>query len=508
MPSPTCPPRSLLGASRPRVEVRPAEVAYTLGPEAAELAERAGLPLEPWQRDGLDLWLSVRGDGKWSCFEVGEICARQNGKSALMMARGLAGLFLLGERLIVWSAHEYKTSMESFRAMRALIQNLGSPVLDRSGKPNPMLVRIGKTLVKISGTNGDEQFERLDTGQRLKFVARSKGSGRGFTADAHLIDEAFAYTDAQRSALAPTLLAVPNAQVCYASSPPLDSDTGEVLFDLRARVERGDADGLGWRDWGLAGDLDELERMDPDDRREFLDGRGRWEATNPALGRGRVVEEDVLRLRRAMSEVGFAREVLGIWPLPPSAGGRVIRRAAWDRLADPSSSIVSAPVFGIDANPERTQCAIGAGGRNAAGLTHVEVVEQRPGLDWVVARAVELDESHEPGAWLIDPSGPAGALAEPLEAAGLHVVAVTGREWAQACQGFYDAVHAADQELAHLGDPVLDDAVSAGRKRDVGDGGWAWGRKNSEANIAPLCVVTLARHGAALYVSDLVDNVW
>jgi hypothetical protein len=57
-----------------------------------------------------------RADGKWAAFEVGLNVARQNGKGSILEARELAGLFLLGERLIIHSAHEFATSLEAFRA--------------------------------------------------------------------------------------------------------------------------------------------------------------------------------------------------------------------------------------------------------------------------------------------------------------------------------------------------------------------------------------------------------
>lgn len=485
------PPVSLLGAVRPRVELRP-PAAYSLGAEATELARLAGLVLEPWQAAGLDLMLSKRADHRWACFEYGEICARQNGKTVLFMARALAGLFLLGERLIMWSAHEYKTAIESFLQVRDLIANLVE-----AGHVEP---------VKVNQTNGEEGF-LLPSGQRLKFLARSKGSGRGFSGDCNLIDEAFAYTRAQQSALMPTMNARPDPQICYASSPPLDSVSGEPLFALRARAEAGDA-GLGWRDWGLAGDLEALVRMLPEDRAELLDDRWRWAASNPALGHGRVDEESIERNRRAMDDVDFAREIMGIWPLPPAEGGRKIRRAVWDALADEGSTLEGTPVFALDCTPEQTFAAIAAGGRNGAGVPHVEVLEHRGGLDWVVARCVELQVSHEPAAWLINPDGPASALITDLEAAGIPLTFVTGRDYAGACGAFVAAVHAeGDAALRHLGDPVLDMAVSLGRKRDVGDGGWAWGRKNSGANIAPLVAVTLAYHGAASF-ADPLENIW
>lgn len=488
------PPESmLLGADRPLVELRPPR-ALSLGAEATELARLAGLVQESWQVEGTDLMLSVRDDGLWACFEYAELLARQNGKTfGLFAPRALAGLFLLKERLIMWSAHEYKTAIESFLQVRDLIANLVKADL--------------VPPVKVNQTNGEEGFLIPSTGQRLKFLARSKGSGRGFTGDCNLIDEAFAYTPAQQSALMPTTSARPNAQICYASSPPLDSESGEVLFSLRKRALDGDA-GLGWRDWGLDDwDLDELMRLPDEERAAFLNDTTRWAAANPALGRGRMTVETIGRNRRAMRDEDFARECLGIWPVAPDEGG-VIRAARWRELIDDASTIASQCVFGLDVNPERTRCAIAAGGRNADGVEHVELAEHMQGLDGVVARCVELDEKHEAAAWLVDPAGPAGPLIEPLEAAGLFVVQVTGREWAQACGGFYDVVHQQPRALVHPGDAATATSVKSGRKRDVGDGGWAWGRRNSEANIAPLCALTLARHGIALYVSDVVDNVW
>lgn len=477
----------LRGATRPRVEVAPASE-FSLGPPAVELAQRAGLVLDQWQRDALFLMLAVREDQRWACFEYVEMVARQNGKSAGLLApRALAGLFLLGERLIMWSAHEYKTAMESFLLMRQLVGTLVE-----AGQIEPP---------KVVNTNGEEGFE-LATGQRLKFIARSKGSGRGFSGDCNLIDEAFAYTPAQQAALMPTMNARPNPQIVYTSSPPLNSESGVPLFGLRARAEAGGDGSLGFRDWGLAGDLERVARGEVD-----LDDRVSWAATNPALGL-RITEETIARNRRSLTVEDFAREILGIWPVPPEDSGRVIGRDDWNALADEDSQIVSPVVFALDANPSRTLGAIALAGRTAAGRTQVEVCDQRSGMGWIVPRCVELDAAHQPDAWLVDGQSPAASLVPELEDAGLAVRTVSTRELVQACGAFYDAVQGEQPRLVHLGDPVLDTAVDVGRKRDIGDGGWAWGRKNSEANIAPLVAATLAYQGVQLYASDLVDNVW
>ncbi|MEV5449965.1 hypothetical protein [Streptomyces sp. NPDC052535] len=176
---------SLSAAAKPRVEVHP-PYAYTFGSEARDLAARAGLVADAWQRDALDLLLACKDDGKWACFEYAELVARQNGKGGILEMRVLAGFLLLGEELILWSAHEYKTAMEAFRRFRKLLRKLGRQVGN-----NENLIEIDGVRIKISNTNGEEGFERLDTEARVKFVARSKGSGRGFSGDLVIIEDSF-----------------------------------------------------------------------------------------------------------------------------------------------------------------------------------------------------------------------------------------------------------------------------------------------------------------------------
>lgn len=487
----TSPPGSLLGASRPRVELRPSDAEYSFGEVAVELATRAGLPPEQWQADGLDVMLGVRADGRWAAREYGEIVGRQQGKSSgLGVPRALAGLLLLGERLIMWSAHEYKTAMESFLTCRDALVALGK-------QAGPNAIVVDGVRIRVNNTNGEEGFA-TSTGQRLRFIARSKGSGRGFSGDCNIIDEAFAYTRAQQSALSPTMLARPNPQTIYLSSPPLDGDSGEVLFGLKTRGEAGDVR-LGWRDWGLGRLLEDLGRLSPDERRAVLDDRANWAATLPALGRGRVTEEAVDQLRREMDEFDFAREVLGCWPMQGDGSKRVITEKMWDPLADPESQIAGPVVFAIDATPDRSAAAIAAAGvrdtDDEADVDHVEVVEQRAGLGWVVAHAAAMDDRAGGALWVIDPNGPAGSLVPDLEDAGLRLLLVSGGDYVRACGAFYDAVLQAT--VRHLDDPVLNAAVEAARRRPAGDGGFAWGRKNSRASIAPLVAATLALWGLA-----------
>ncbi|MDG4796201.1 hypothetical protein [Micromonospora sp. WMMD1082] len=488
-------PLGLLGGRSPRVDTQP-ESADSHGPEAIELMRRAGMPMDAWQEDSIAAMLAVKDDGRWACFEYCEWVSRQNGKGCLLEARALTGLLLIGERLIMWSAHEYKTAMESFRRVIWLVGRLGTKVNDN-------LYDVDGIPLKVINTNGEESIERLDTGARIKFVARSKGSGRGFSGDVNLVDETFAYTFVQQAALMPTMSARPNPQIVYTSSPPLTGDTGEVMYLLRHRGDptapRGADDepwvqdpGLGYRDWGLGGDLDFLADVD-------LDDLMLWAAANPSLGI-RISVEHVRRERRSMPPEDFARERLGIWPRRASgdSGWRVIAEAFWSGAEDPGSQIEGRPAVAVYVPPDRSYAAIGLAGARVGGGRHVEVsgdgevLDYRPGTAWVVPRLKEL-ERHKPSVLVIDDK----ALAEEAEAAGLTVHRATVTDVVTGCQLLYDGIAGEDpagRDTRHIDQPELTAAARGATKRDVG-GSWAWARRDLATDVTPLAAVSLALFG-------------
>src|ERR1700749_3842580 len=116
--------------------------------------------------------------------------------------------------------------------------------------------------------------------------------------------------------------AVDALQIWVTSSPPLTSDTGEVLFQLRRMALAGGAQ-LTFMDYGADGSLDALENGD-------LDGQSLWARTNPSevhAGSGHGVSvETMARERAAMSDAGFARERLCIWPPDLTEGFGVITK--------------------------------------------------------------------------------------------------------------------------------------------------------------------------------------
>lgn len=504
--------RLILGSREPRVCVWP-EAPRSAGRMAVDLARHAGLLLDPWQCLLLERALGVEDDGRWSAFEVGMILARQNGKSACFEARVLAGLFLLDEELILYSAHEFKTSAEIFRRVLALIE----------GTPD-----LRKRVRAVARSKGEEGIELLPTracprGQRLRFVARSTNSGRGFSADCTIWDECQNLPDASVDAMMPTLLARPNPQLWYGgSAPDKDLSPCEQITRVRGRALAGETERLAYFEWSaeLCSEMCAPGCEEHDDPGSPLT----WAKTNPALGSGRVTTEGIAKLHASMSHRGFARELLSVGNYPVRTGGwEVISEPAWTATAanlirDEAGNVVgadSAPLdpvaFAVDVTPDRSMACIAIAAAREDGAMHLEVVEHGPGTGWVVERVKALVERWSPCAVAVDAGGPAGSLVADFEAAGIELTLPRARDAAAACGALYDAVVRPPEApegwaptVRHIPHPALSAALSGASKRPLGDA-WAWDRRGVSVDISPLVAVTLARWAHSKFAADPAD---
>ncbi len=210
----------LRGEQEPRIRHVPAHDG-SIGWKALELAEMAGLTLDPWQERILETALNEQ-DGKWAAEEVALVCPRQNGKNEVLVARELAGLFLLGERMILHSAHQNDTSLEAFRRLVDVIED------------KPTLV---KRVSKVWRANGVEGIE-LRNGQRIRFATRRGGGRRGFTIDCLILDESMELPEAFYAALRPVVSAVENGQIWLTGSA-VDQEVHEHGIVLARTRERG-----------------------------------------------------------------------------------------------------------------------------------------------------------------------------------------------------------------------------------------------------------------------------
>jgi phage terminase large subunit-like protein len=437
----------------------------------------AGLEADEWQQFVIVNAMGERPDGKWAAFEIGLEVPRQNGKGGVDEIRELAGLFLLGEELIIHSAHEFSTAEEALERMVTILES------------SEELSRRVRTVKRSHGQEGIY----LKNGQRLRYRTRTKGGGRGLSADLVVLDEAMHIPEAMLNALFPVLAARDNPQLWYTGSA-VDQETmpnGVVFARLRERAIEGVDPGMAYFGWSPG-----IEHPDKLTEEQASDPAV-WAQANPALG-VRISEEYVAAERRSMSLRGFAVERLGVgdWPQGDDLGNRVIADDAWLSLIDRGSSMLDPVCFAFDVAPDRSMAAICAAGRRVDGRIHVEVIDHRAGTNWVAARVQELLGSHEnDGVWC-DTTGPAGSLLPAFAKLGIEHKPVTAHEHAKAAGMFFDATTAQGDGLRHLGTHELTAAVKGAKTRPLGDA-WAWGRKSSAVDISPLVACTLAFWGVA-----------
>jgi hypothetical protein len=474
-------PAVRLGVVEPQVVHLPPDVhSLAAAEEAIELADAygvaGGFPLDDSQRFTLRAALGERVDGSWAAATVCDFEPRQNGKNDTCAARELAGLVLFGEQLILHTAHEFKTANESFLRMVAVFEAWDD---------------LRKKVARIRFANGEQGVEFL-SGQRLKYLARSGGSGRGFAKmDLVVYDEAQHLQQEHVAASGPARLANPNAQSWYLGSGGLASSVNAWRMRRRALA------GGGGR-FAYVEHTAELVRFEGgrvvSERPDVLD-RDAWARANAAYGR-RISDESFLTLYDELGPDLFARECLCLWDAEVGSEDRVIPADVWEACCSETVTPDGRLTLGIDVSEDRAYGAIVVS--DVAG--RVELIESRssPAL-WLVDRVVEVAGRHRASV-AFDPGGPAGSYGREIEALAISLAEVGPRELSQACGAFYDDAMAGRLQVRRH--PRLSAAVAGAEKRSVGDA-WRWDRRHAKADVSPLMAATIARWVATHAVKDL-----
>lgn len=420
----------------------------------------------PWQAQVANVAgeLVLDDSGLWvpAYREVVIYVPRQSGKTTYILAkmfqRARGWYDQWGPQRIAYTA---QTGAD---ARKKLVEDWCPIILPRKSK-------VGVSRVLTGMGNEGIVFKN---GSRTVLLASTEDAGHGKTIDEAFKDEFFADTDDRRDqALGPAMITRPAAQVTTVSTAGTEESVplNNLVARGRAAVEAGRRGGIAFFEWSAD------EDADPDDV-------ATWWSCMPALGL--TQSEAAVRVERdRMKDGEFRRAFLN---QPTKADDRVITAQVWDGACSPDARPLKSPerlAFAVDMNPERshTSIAVASGG----SIPTAELVEYMG--DSVVARCVELSSRHAPARFVIDKSGPAGALIAPLEAAGVTVVAYGTADLVAACGEFYDRVMQGRVVVrTHV---RLNLAAAAAVRRPVGDA-WAWGRKHTQADVSPLCAVTLA----------------
>lgn len=447
---------------------------------AVELASvEGGLTADEWQRRVLRTWFATVpaaafSDGwAWACSSAGLAVPRQNGKNAVLEIFELYSMVILGRR-ILHTAHEVKTARKHFKRLASFFdKDLGAPPV------------FADMVTELRYANG-EQGIFLSNGGSLELAARSKGSGRGFTVDTLVIDEAQQYGDDEQEALKPTISSAPSGkpQTIYTGTPPSPKMTGDVFVRMRESALAGGGR-LGWDEWAHNEDVD---TSDP-----AVAAR-----VNPAYGirlNPEVVEDE----RTQFSEEGYYRERLGRWY--DYGGSATFDMGVWAGMAIPASDAPAGGVgagllsFGIDVNADRTMVTVVAAIKPVDGPIYVEVVDQRSmvdGLGWVVdLMAARWSDAC---AVVVDGRSPAATLLTDLAGVKVRPMVTSAADMQRACGRWMDLFNTGG--LSHMDQRQLGLALSAAMKRFSGDAmAFSWDRKNLDCDVSALVAATLAVWG-------------
>lgn len=454
-------PPAALGSRTPRIKSVPAYEASS-GKDCVELAANAGLILDPWQADVLvDAMGERAGDGRWAARDVGVVVGRQNGKNAILEARELAALFLLGEGLVIHTAHQYKTAHEAFLRVRFLIDNNDE---------------FRKRVKSILASPGKAEII-MRTGQRLMFVARGvNGSVRGFSPDVVVMDEAYRLPADVQAAILPAISARPNPQLWYTSSAGFADS--EVLRRLRERGMSGESRTLAYFEWSA-----------PDGT--ALTDRAAWAASNPGYGI-RLFDEAIESELESLDATSFARERLGIWESEDGEGG--FPAVAWANLADPGAERGEACAFAVATAPDRTWAAIAVAWNRTDGTEHVVLADYQPETTWVAARVAEL----------LDRWG--GRVYVDTASRGLVPGAVEVSQGDQAIAHNLLADAALAGTVHHDDEPAMNVSARAARFKFSGDTQML--ERKGHHDISPLAAAALAVWGVRTDMTDVAGSVW
>jgi phage terminase large subunit-like protein len=459
----------LLGALEPRLHT-PWLKGESRGHEIAELAERIGQPLLPWQRLLLDDMSTVDENGMFIKKSSLVLLARQSGKSHMMRMRMLAGLFCFGEENILMMSSQRKMAIRSLEIMVMIVER------------NDFLlkqVKGGKIDTAWRRTTGNEGLH-LENGNRIEVIAANSDSARGLTADVLWIDELREVGEAAMDASKSTTLTRPNSQRFYTSNA--GSAESEVLIHMRERSMMKPPRSLGFYEYSAPENCDIWDRK-------------AWAMANPSLGI--LISEEAVEETIATSTVVAARtetlcQFVNTGLTSPWTPG------SWEDLADKDMQMNPGMtvMFAFDVDPHtRRSASLVAGALLPDGRIALQLLQTWESLIAVDELQIAVDIKKKADEWhprlVLHDSYTTAAIAERLKNSGVAVEPVVGAQFYTACSTFKDAID--NKRVVHAGQEVLDQQMLnvASSSKDTG---WRIVRKKSAGSVAGpigLAMVTL-----------------
>lgn len=483
------------GSQVPRTLIAPNPAAGYYADHAEDAVEYAAfykLRADPWQATTCEAWLRQDiSTGRWLASTWVVTVSRQNGKNGALEIVELYGMAELGLKFL-HTAHEVKTARKAFRRLKYFFG-------EKANDPNANFPELNAMVKEIRNTNGQEAIE-LRNGGSVEFIARSKGSGRGFTVDILVCDEAQDLTDDELEALQPTISAAPSGQAItiMMGTPPKEiSAQGEPFVRARDKAISGEDTRVAWVEFSAEGEVDDMTQTELE---RFVRDPRNWADANPAWGI-RIGRDTIEAELTRFNPRSFARERLNMWPKSGAAARVAIDLDKWGKLKIPGAGEDwKVLAYGLDMNPARTKVTISVvadPGYEGAPL-HLELAVDDPFdeagtsavVEWLWVRAKRITPI------VIDALSPARTFEAHLKKKKMKVYVLNTPEYVGACQSIHDAV-LKDKSVTHSDQDRLNDSLKGIFKEPVGEAGaFKFSRVSTETDLGPIMATLCAHYGA------------
>ena len=453
------------GSASPRLFNAPIKGDKSAGKEIAELAERIGQPLLPWQKYVFDDYLTKDKKGNFIRRSGLLILPRQNGKTHLAKMRVIWGLFMGNERNHLIMSSNRSMALTSFRDIAYTIESHDF---------------LKDSVKQIRYANGTESIE-LKNGARLDVVAATRDGSRGRSASFLWIDELREVDEEAYAAALPTTRAILNSQSLYTSNAGDAFST--VLNTMREKALSYPPKTLGYYEWSAP-------------QYCKLDDVNAWYISNPSLGY--LIDEEAIREAMTMQSVEqFRTETLSQWidslqsPWP---------HGAWEALADNTLQMSEGAytIFAFDKSPSARHASLVAGqilpdGR--IGLALVNTWENAVAID-ELRMAADIKawcDQYRPRKVLYD-KYTCQTIADRLTNSGVMCEDLSGARFYQACGDFLDSI--VNKRIVHAGQDIVHQQMNNCAAK-TNDAAWRIVRRKSAGDVtAPI--------GLAMVVHELL----
>lgn len=456
----------------------------------SQFCELAGVGLDDWQAYVIGALFDVGEDGNWAASEFGLLVSRQNGKGEVLVAYDLAHLFLfprpdLRRKTTLHTAHEMKTAIDGFERLSAVVQSRGR-LMDRVEN---IYTANGKESIVLKPRKGQT------LGDRIKFIARSKNSGRGFSGDVIVYDEAQELASFSRDALTYTTTTIRNRQEVFTGTAPSPLNDSEVFEGVRDRG-RAAARRTGWMEWSPEGSEDPVRAAALMSSKEAMRDRALWAESIPALGVRIPLENIAEQVERATDLVTLGQERFSVWPNRPEDQAEHLSDLDIDAWKDSALDDVT-----IGGDQAVIAIALGRGGgfgtvAAASRLDDDQIAVEHKQTDrqtrWIAPYVRDLKAELGDALVVLDPKN-ASSIVNDLDKLGVKYLPMNMNEIAGAHSGFIEDVNAA--LVPHRDQPEVTASLELATTRKIGAAGLTWEPSDPTKPITHAQAVTWAHWG-------------